>query len=108
MKRAIISVMAVLVCGVVAHAGTRADLSGDGVVDFQTTMDLPLMRVGDVGNAPYTNAHGTHGSVSYEYLMGKFEVTFAKWLAVKQWAEAKGYTFSRQGHLGSGEHVFAV
>ena len=75
MKRAIISVMAVLVCGVVAHAGTRADLSGDGVVDFQTTMDLPLMRVGDVGNAPYTNAHGTHGSVSYEYLMGKFEVT---------------------------------
>ena len=33
--------------------------------------------------------------------MGKNEVTFAKWQAVKQWAEANGYTFGREGDMGS-------
>jgi len=33
--------------------------------------------------------------------MARCEVTFAKWLEVKRWAEAHGYTFGRQGHMGS-------
>ncbi len=59
-------------CVALAHAGVRADLSGDAVVDFQTTMDMPFMAVGNAGNAAdYTG----FGAVDYEYNIGKFEVT---------------------------------
>ncbi len=34
-----------------AQAGIQADLSGDAVIDCQTTMDMPFMDVGSPGNA---------------------------------------------------------
>ncbi|MHC4985628.1 MAG: formylglycine-generating enzyme family protein [Planctomycetota bacterium] len=46
-----------------ASAGIRVGPSGDAAIDFQTTMDLPLMAVGN------------HGAVGYAYRIGKFEVT---------------------------------
>ena len=62
-----------------AAAGTRADLSGDFVLDFQSTMDMPFMTVGNPGNPgeesgflpPVPNT----GAVEYVYRIGKFEVT---------------------------------
>ena len=57
-----------------AQAGTRADLSGDAVVDFATTMDMPLMTVGNPGNPDDTYDEG-YGGVAYVYNIGKFEVT---------------------------------
>ena len=49
------SIRAVVVCllyGVSARGGTRADLSGDATVDYQTTMDdMPFVAAGNLGNA---------------------------------------------------------
>ena len=61
-----------------ALAGVRADLTGDAVVSFQSTMDMPFMNVGHVGNAAdtrYTAPEFAAGAVDYHYRMGKFEVT---------------------------------
>ncbi|MHC4562529.1 MAG: SUMF1/EgtB/PvdO family nonheme iron enzyme [Planctomycetota bacterium] len=80
-KQIVAVMMTVVLCMVMgAPAGTRADLSGDVVVDFQTTMDMPLMNVTDLGNAPDTRYNldvrpGGFGSVNYAYSIGKFEVT---------------------------------
>jgi len=67
----------------IAGAGLRADLSGDAVVDFQTTMDMPFMTVGNPGNAGELSGGGAGGygpdricgAVDYYYKVGKFEVT---------------------------------
>ncbi|MHC4986601.1 MAG: hypothetical protein ACYTFO_10665, partial [Planctomycetota bacterium] len=74
MKRMIPVAALVFLCAGVAQAGTRADLSGDYVVDFATTMDMPFMNVGNLGNldGPYD---GGKGAVDYAYDIGKFEVT---------------------------------
>jgi len=74
MKKAIISATVLIACVSLARAGIRADLSGDYVVDFATTMDMPFMSVGNLGNldGPYD---GGFGAVDYAYDMGKFEVT---------------------------------
>ncbi|REJ69816.1 MAG: hypothetical protein DWQ31_03280 [Planctomycetota bacterium] len=56
-----------------ANAGVRADLSGDAVVDFATTMDMPFMDVGNLGNL--SDVDDGYGGVDYAYRMGKFEVT---------------------------------
>ncbi len=61
-----------LTCVAVVQAGVRADLSGDAVVDFQTTMDMPFMTVGNPGN---TADDLGFGGVDYAYNIGKFEVT---------------------------------
>jgi len=73
MKQAIIAA-ALLSVVATAQAGVRADLSGDAVIDFTTTMDLPLMDVGNPGNPDDTHGEG-YGGVDYEYRIGKFEVT---------------------------------
>jgi sulfatase modifying factor 1 len=73
----------VLIVTSASLAGSRADLSGDAVVDFQTTMDMPFVTVGNVGNAGELSGTGAGGwgndrvcgAVDYEYRIGKFEVT---------------------------------
>jgi len=74
MKYALSTWVALALCAVAAQAGIRADLSGDFVVDFTTTMDMPFMAVGNLGNTdgPYD---GGKGAVDYAYDIGKFEVT---------------------------------
>ena len=75
-KKVFVVVAALLACAGIAQAGIRADLSGDAVVDFATTMDMPLMTVGNPGNAADTRyATPGYGAVDYEYNIGKFEVT---------------------------------
>jgi sulfatase modifying factor 1 len=72
-----------LTCVAMTQAGVRADLSGDAVVDFQTTMDMPFITVGNPGNAGELSGYGAGGwgpdricgAVDYEFRMGKFEVT---------------------------------
>ena len=73
MKHATAVIAVVFLCATSALAGTRADLSGDFVVDF-TTMDMPFLNVGNLGNldGPYD---GGKGAVDYAYNIGKFEVT---------------------------------
>ena len=61
----------VLLAASSAAGGVRADLSGDSIVDFATTMDMPLMRIGNPGNEERTG----YGDVDYVYNIGKFEVT---------------------------------
>ena len=79
-KRTLIVMAAVGLCAVMAQAGVRADLSGDRVVGFDTTMDMPFVAVGNADNVPDTEVMtlgGTtgYGSVGYGYWIGKFEVT---------------------------------
>jgi len=53
----------------------RADVDPVSGIDF--------VRVGAVGNAPYTGGGlyvNNHGRVDYEYSIGKFEVTTAQWV----------------------------
>ena len=72
MRHAAIVTAVLFICAGLAGGGTRADLSGDELIDFATTMDMPLMAVGDTGNAADTTGYG---AVSYDYKIGKFEVT---------------------------------
>ena len=74
MKRMAIAMTMLLAYAAFAQAGIKADLSGDAVVDFQTTMDMPFMDIGNLGNldGPYD---GGKGAVDYAYRMAKFEVT---------------------------------
>ncbi|KKN85690.1 hypothetical protein LCGC14_0276740 [marine sediment metagenome] len=74
MRRAIFAAAVLIVSVGLVQAGIRADLSGDAVVDFATTMDMPLMTVGNPGNADDTHGDG-YGGVDYAYNIGKFEVT---------------------------------
>jgi formylglycine-generating enzyme required for sulfatase activity len=71
MKRAIIAFVIMILSVAPAYAGTRADLSGDAVIDFQTTMDMPFVTVGNPGNSH----DRVYGDVDYQYNIGKFEVT---------------------------------
>ena len=91
MKYTAITLAVLLACAAFAQAGVRADLSGDTVVDFATTMDMPFMAVGNAGNAGEWSgeSYGTNppietrgygpdqicGAVDYNYSIGKFEVT---------------------------------
>ncbi|HDZ20831.1 hypothetical protein LCGC14_0366660 [marine sediment metagenome] len=93
MRHIAITMVILLVCAGLAQAGIRADLSGDAVVDFATTMDMPFMAVGNMGNAgewsgenygipspgpAETWGYGPDqicGAVDYAYSIGKFEVT---------------------------------
>ena len=51
MKWAITAMALAFLCEGTANAGIRADLSGDVTIDFATTMDMPIMIVGNPGNA---------------------------------------------------------
>ncbi len=80
MRRAIVAATILIVSVGLAQAGTRADLSGDAVVDFATTMDMPFMTVGNPGNPGEQSRlesgdEGYYGGVDYTFRMGKFEVT---------------------------------
>ena len=73
MRRALIAATVVVVSVGLAQGGIRADLSGDAVIDFQTTMDMPFVTVGNPGNA--ADPETGYGGVDYIYNIGKFEVT---------------------------------
>jgi len=117
--------LAVVLSATVALGGIRADLSGDAVVDFQTTMDMPFMNVGNRGNAADTlrmrDDTTGYGAVDYSYNIGKFEVTagqYAEFLnavaatdtyglySTKMWAEEYGCKIDRLGSDGS--YTYAV
>ena len=74
MRYSAIAATVLLVCAGLVQAGIRAPITGDAIVDFATTMDMPFMAVGNLGNTdgPYD---GGKGAVAYAYDMGKFEVT---------------------------------
>ena len=82
-ERSIACLLAVVLCAGAARAGIRADLSGDAIVGFQATMDMPFMDVANPGNAGELSGAGAGGfgpdricgAVDYEYRIGKFEVT---------------------------------
>ena len=103
-----------------AQAGIRADLSGDFVLDFTTTMDMPFMDVRNPGNAGDTEImnDGTtgYGSVDYVYRMGKFEVTAGQYTEflnavaatdtyglynTSMWSSSYGCKIERTGSSGS-------
>ena len=117
-------VVALLACAGVARAGTRADLSGDAVVDFQTTMDMPFMDVGNPGNAGELSGSGAGGygpdaivgAVDYAFRMGKFEVTAGQYTEflnavaatdtyglynTSMWSDSWGCKIQRGGSAGS-------
>ena len=77
MKQALVTAAVLIASISLVHAGTRADLSGDAIVDFATTMDMPLVTVGNPGNYPnvFSVPSGSIGAVGYDYNIGKFEVT---------------------------------
>ena len=125
MRSVIITATALLVCAGLATAGTRADLTGDAVVDFQTTMDMPFMRVGNAGNEADTAImnDGTtgYGAVGYAFKISKFEVTAGQYTEFlnavaftdtygvynnEVWANSQGCGIQQLGLPGS--HTYAV
>ena len=75
MRVTILTVAIMLTVALPVSAGVRADLSGDAVIDFQTTTDMPFMDVGDPYNSPDSEWGFPKGGLLYTYRMGKFEVT---------------------------------
>ena len=115
MRRAIIAATVLVVSVGLAQAGIRADLSGDAVVDFATTMDMPFMTVGNPGNADDTHGDG-YGGVDYTYNIGKFEVTAGQYTeflnavaatdtyglySTYMWRDSWGCKIQRSGSSGS-------
>ncbi len=123
MKKAIIAVTLLSTC-LAVQAGIRADLSGDAVVDFQTTMDMPFMSVGNPGNTGELSGAGAGGfgpdricgAVDYEFRMGKFEVTAGQYTEFlnavaatdsyglynsNMWSDPFGCKIQRSGSPGS-------
>ena len=113
MKYALSTWIFVCLCAMVAQAGVRADLSGDAVIDFQTTMDMPFMDVGNPGNAADSTGFGT---VGYDYQIAKFEVTAGQYTEFLNavaatdtyglyneymWLVDKGCKIARSGSAGS-------
>jgi sulfatase modifying factor 1 len=113
-----------LTCVAVVQAGVRADLSGDAVVDFQTTMDMPFMTVGNPGNAGELSGEGAGGygpdricgAVNYDYRIGKFEVTTGQYTEflnavaatdtyglydTRMWSASNGCMIEQTGSSGS-------
>ncbi|HDZ20327.1 hypothetical protein LCGC14_0295590 [marine sediment metagenome] len=124
-KRIVVVMMAAGICAALAQAGIRADLSGDAVVDFATTMDMPFMNVGNPGNAADTEVmdDGTtgYGGVDYAYNIGKFEVTAGQYTEFlnavaatdtyglynpTMWSSEYGCKILRSG--SSGSYAYAV
>jgi outer membrane protein assembly factor BamB/formylglycine-generating enzyme required for sulfatase activity len=61
----------------------------------------PVLEMADVPGGEFRNPDGGLRMRMLPFKIGKREVSFAKWEAVRHWAEAHGYEFSRQGHMGS-------
>ena len=121
MKYAVITTMMLSVCVGLASAGTRADLSGDAVIDFATTMDMPFMTVGNAGNAGEQSRLSVgdetwYGGVDHLYNVGKFEVTAGQYTEflnavaaddtyglynTNMWSNAYGCKIDRSGSSGS-------
>ncbi len=121
MRHAITFIHCLLVCTALVRADTRADLSGDAMVDFQTTMDMPFMTVGNPGNAVDTEVMSTdgtfgYGRVDYTYNIGKFEVTAGQYTEFLNavaatdtynlynpgmWSQSNGCKIERSGSSGS-------
>ena len=125
--RRLIGVAVLLVCAGLVHAGTRADLSGDSVIDFQTTMDMPFMAVGNAGNAVDTEIMiddtTGYGSVGDDYHIGKFEVAAGQYTEflnavaatdtyglynTSMWSDTYGCKIERSGEPGSYTYSVAV
>jgi len=61
----------------------------------------PILEMVKIPGGKFTHPEtGVEVTIS-PFEMARCEVTFAKWLEVKRWAEAHGYAFGRQGHMGS-------
>ena len=73
MKHAVTITVLLALAGMV-H-GASADWTGDSYVTFASG-DMPLMSIGDTGNAADTTGHG---AVGYDYSIGKFEVTASQY-----------------------------
>jgi hypothetical protein len=44
-------------------------------------LDIPMVKVGDAGNAADPATDGSYGAVSYDYYIGTYEVTNAQYTA---------------------------
>ena len=120
-KKTLVVVVALLACAGVARAGVRADLSGDAVIDFATTMDMPFMYVGNPGNA--ADPETGYGAVDYDYRIGKFEVTAGQYTeflnavaatdtyglySTSMWSDSYGCKIERTGSAGSYNYSVAA
>jgi len=113
MKTALTILTVLALAAGMASAVIRADASGDFVLDFQTTMDMPFMDVGNPGNAgeqsrlPGYGDATYYGGVGYAYRMGKFEVTAGQYTEFLNAVAATDtydlyHTSMSSGYLGHG------
>ncbi len=62
------------------------------------SVDIPLVEIAP-GTFESSVTENTVHIAPFAY--GKTELTYAQWVAVQNWAEANGYTFTVQGDMGS-------
>ena len=60
----------------------------------------PALHMVDIPGGSFVSSDKVTVSL-HPFRMGKFEVTYAQWKEVVDWAEAHGYTFDRSGAMGS-------
>ncbi len=60
--------------------------------------------MGDIAGVGHTSELPVHTVTLLPFEMAGTEVTYAKWMEVKTWAESNGYTFNNPGDMGSGDY----
>ncbi|MFO8101923.1 MAG: formylglycine-generating enzyme family protein [Dehalococcoidia bacterium] len=61
-------------------------------------------EMGNLSGAGDSDEKPVHPVTLSPYEMAKFEVTYAEWTVVKDWAESNGYVFNMPGDMGSGDY----
>lgn len=101
-----------LVCraaGLSAPSQSAAALSQWGVKKCQKTVAVakvekvakPVLDMAKIPGGKYTRIPDNSEVNLFPFEMAKTETSYAKWLEVKRWAEANGYTFDRIGDMGN-------
>jgi sulfatase modifying factor 1 len=58
-------------------------------------------QMGDHSGSGYSDERPVHSVTLSPFRISAYEVTYAQWIEVRNWAEAHGYTFNMPGDMGS-------
>ena len=97
-KLILLPLILVLILGFLVLGGC-SDNGGSGFEMVSITGGS--FQMGDISGDGEANERPVHTVTLSSFLMANYEVTYAKWMEVKDWAEVIGYTFRNSGAMGS-------
>lgn len=70
------------------------------IVFEMTSIPGGTFQMGDLSSTDQFNAKPVHTVTLSPFSMAKYEITYAKWMEVKDWGGSHGYSFNRPGEMG--------